>query len=213
MYSTANDLTVCNRSPRDVQFGVDEAGKGPALGSMFAAAVSLKDPNHLPDGIADSKRLAPARREELAATLRADDRIRVGVAEITPATIDDPETNMNALAVSARDGDRGRARELDDREPDDAAAPTDPIEGCVTPATPTPTGSPDGWPRRVRPRSTARSRSTPVTVPTTIRRSWGGERDRESRTRRPRRCHRRGTARSAAAIRATRRPASSSSRT
>ncbi|TYT63302.1 ribonuclease HII [Natrialba swarupiae] len=113
-----------------MQFGVDEAGKGPALGSMFAAAVSLKDPNHLPDGIADSKRLAPARREELAATLRADDRIRVGVAEITPATIDDPETNMNALAVSAHATAIADALgELDDREPDDAAAPTDPIEG------------------------------------------------------------------------------------
>ncbi|MEY7850596.1 ribonuclease HII [Natrarchaeobius sp. A-rgal3] len=82
-------------------FGVDEAGKGPALGSMFAAAVFLEESAVLPDGIADSKRLAPARREELAATLRADDRIRVGVAEITTATIDDPETNMNALAVSA----------------------------------------------------------------------------------------------------------------
>lgn len=82
-------------------FGVDEAGKGPALGSMFAAAVSLEDPAGLPDGIADSKRLAPARREELAAAIRDDARIRVGVAEIPPARIDDPETDMNSLAVAA----------------------------------------------------------------------------------------------------------------
>ncbi|SEH12682.1 RNase HII [Natronorubrum sediminis] len=84
-----------------MQFGVDEAGKGPALGSMFAASVSLEDPTTLPRGIADSKRLAPERREELASTLREDDRIHVGVAEITPARIDDPETDMNSLAVAA----------------------------------------------------------------------------------------------------------------
>ncbi|MDF9745586.1 ribonuclease HII [Natrinema salsiterrestre] len=82
-------------------FGVDEAGKGPALGSMFAAAVNCEEPSDLPEGIRDSKRLTPERREELAASLRADDGIAIGVAEITPARIDDPETDMNSLAVDA----------------------------------------------------------------------------------------------------------------
>lgn len=82
-------------------FGVDEAGKGPALGSMFAAAVHCEEPDVLPEGIADSKRLAPERREELAATLREDERIAVGSSEIPPALIDDPETDMNSLAVRA----------------------------------------------------------------------------------------------------------------
>ena len=82
-------------------FGVDEAGKGPALGSMFAAAVFLEDRTALPDGIADSKRLTPARREELATLIREDDEIAVGVAEITTTRIDDPETDMNSLAVTA----------------------------------------------------------------------------------------------------------------
>ncbi|SIR77654.1 ribonuclease HII [Natronorubrum thiooxidans] len=82
-------------------FGVDEAGKGPALGSMFAAAVYLEDRAVLPEGIADSKQLAPTRREELATRLRADDRIAVGIAEITTAQIDDPTTDMNSLAVTA----------------------------------------------------------------------------------------------------------------
>ncbi|WP_222919937.1 ribonuclease HII [Natrinema sp. SYSU A 869] len=82
-------------------FGVDEAGKGPALGSMFAAAVYLEEPDELPDGIRDSKRLAPERREELAAILQSDDRVAVGIAEITPARIDAPETDMNSLAVAA----------------------------------------------------------------------------------------------------------------
>ncbi|WP_254766848.1 ribonuclease HII [Salinilacihabitans rarus] len=82
-------------------FGVDEAGKGPALGSMFAAAVWVDDRARLPDGIADSKRLAPTRREELAGRMRASDGVRIGVAEVTPARIDDPETDMNSLAVAA----------------------------------------------------------------------------------------------------------------
>jgi len=81
--------------------GVDEAGKGPALGSMFAAAVYCPDPAVLPEGIADSKQLSAARREELAQMIRTDDRLAVGVAEITTARIDDPDTDMNSLAVTA----------------------------------------------------------------------------------------------------------------
>jgi ribonuclease HII len=84
-----------------MRFGVDEAGKGPVLGSMFAAAV-LADPADVPDGVADSKRLSPARRDELAAALREHERVRIGVAEITPAEIDDPETDMNTLTVAAQ---------------------------------------------------------------------------------------------------------------
>ncbi|MFC3959740.1 ribonuclease HII [Halovivax cerinus] len=82
-------------------FGVDEAGKGPALGPMIAAAVHVDDRTRLPDGMADSKDLAPDRREELAARLRSADDVAVGVRAITPATIDDPETDMNGLAVAA----------------------------------------------------------------------------------------------------------------
>jgi ribonuclease HII len=80
-------------------FGVDEAGKGPVLGSMFAAAV-VADPRQLP-AVADSKRLAPERRQRLAADLRADDGVTVGVAEVPVERIDDPETDMNALTVAA----------------------------------------------------------------------------------------------------------------
>ncbi|WP_411967293.1 ribonuclease HII [Haloferax sp. YSSS75] len=84
-----------------MHIGVDEAGKGPVLGPMVAAAVRA-DPETLPDGIADSKRLSPARREELAVELRERDDIAVGVAFVEPETIDDPETNMNLLTVRAQ---------------------------------------------------------------------------------------------------------------
>ncbi|WP_227374492.1 ribonuclease HII [Haladaptatus halobius] len=97
-------------------FGADEAGRGPVLGSMFAAAIVIEDPTILPEGIDDSKNLSPERREELAAMLRGDDAIAVGVAEIPTTHIDHPETDMNTLTVAAhaeaisrvaRDGMRG----------------------------------------------------------------------------------------------------------
>ena len=81
-----------------MEFGVDEAGKGPVLGSMFAAA-GRAPRTALPEGIDDSKRLSEARRESLAERLRNDDRIAVGVAEIPPRRID--RGNMNELTVAA----------------------------------------------------------------------------------------------------------------
>jgi ribonuclease HII len=83
-------------------FGADEAGRGPALGSMFAAAVAVDDLAAVPEGVDDSKNLSRERREELAATLRADDRVQTAVAEITSERIDAPDADMNALTVDAQ---------------------------------------------------------------------------------------------------------------
>ncbi|MDF1527171.1 MAG: ribonuclease HII [bacterium] len=44
--------------------GVDEAGRGPLAGPVFAAAVILPSENNLPDTM-DSKKISPARREKL----------------------------------------------------------------------------------------------------------------------------------------------------
>ncbi|AUV80322.1 ribonuclease HII [Salinigranum rubrum] len=92
--------------------GSDEAGKGPVLGPMVAAAVRV-DPDDLPAAVDDSKRLTPERRAELAAEIRAaTDAVGVGV--VSTARIDAPETDMNGLTVAAhveavaavaRDGD------------------------------------------------------------------------------------------------------------
>lgn len=49
--------------------GVDEAGRGPLAGSVFAAAVML-DPGRPIEGLADSKVLTGAARERLAAEIR-----------------------------------------------------------------------------------------------------------------------------------------------
>ena len=45
--------------------GVDEAGRGPLAGDVYAAAVIL-DPAHPIEGLADSKVLSEKRREALA---------------------------------------------------------------------------------------------------------------------------------------------------
>lgn len=54
----------------DLIAGVDEAGRGPLAGAVLAAAVIL-DPLRSIPGLADSKQLSPARREVLAAQIRA----------------------------------------------------------------------------------------------------------------------------------------------
>jgi ribonuclease HII len=50
--------------------GIDEAGRGPLAGPVFAAAVIL-DPANKIRGLKDSKVLQPERREELAVLIRA----------------------------------------------------------------------------------------------------------------------------------------------
>jgi ribonuclease HII len=84
-----------------MQVGADEAGKGPVLGPMVAAAVRAPA-DAIPSGVDDSKRLAPARRRELAERIRESDATTVAVAVITPDRIDAPETDMNGLTVAAQ---------------------------------------------------------------------------------------------------------------
>jgi ribonuclease HII len=49
--------------------GVDEAGRGPLAGPVYAAAVIL-DERHLISGLADSKKLSEKKRDKLAAEIR-----------------------------------------------------------------------------------------------------------------------------------------------
>ena len=81
--------------------GADEAGKGPVLGPMIAAAVRAPV-EAIPEDVADSKRLSPDRRELLDRQLREHPDVDVGVAAVEPVTIDSPETDMNGLTVAAQ---------------------------------------------------------------------------------------------------------------
>ena len=53
--------------------GVDEAGRGPWAGPVCAAAVIL-DPDDVPDGLTDSKKLTARRREALVPEIRSQAR-------------------------------------------------------------------------------------------------------------------------------------------
>ncbi|MBU3567221.1 ribonuclease HII [Polynucleobacter alcilacus] len=67
--------------------GVDEAGRGPLVGSVVAGAVVL-DPENPIEGLKDSKKLSAARREYLYEQIMVKAKAW-GVGEASPAEIDD----------------------------------------------------------------------------------------------------------------------------
>jgi ribonuclease HII len=67
--------------------GVDEAGRGPLAGPVYAAAVIL-DPQRPIAGLADSKKLSERRRDVLAVEIR-DKALAFGIAWASVAEIDD----------------------------------------------------------------------------------------------------------------------------
>ena len=73
--------------------GVDEAGRGPLGGPVVTAAVIL-DPNNIPVGLDDSKKLSEAKREILYTEIFETARVGVGIAE--PEEID----RINVLAAT-----------------------------------------------------------------------------------------------------------------
>ena len=74
--------------------GVDEAGRGPLAGPVYAAAVIL-DRNHVIPGLRDSKKLNEARRDELAPLIR-EHAIAWAVAKASEEEID----RLNILQAS-----------------------------------------------------------------------------------------------------------------
>lgn len=81
--------------------GIDEAGKGPVVGSMAIAAVRVPDSQVLPDGLIDSKQLEPQERKTISERLHALDAIQISTSLVPPDEIDEPATNMNTLTVTA----------------------------------------------------------------------------------------------------------------
>ncbi len=74
--------------------GVDEAGRGPLAGPVYAACVML-DPARPIVGVADSKKLSAKARQDLAATIR-EQALAWAVAWATAAEID----QLNILQAS-----------------------------------------------------------------------------------------------------------------
>ncbi|WP_083398913.1 ribonuclease HII [Polynucleobacter sp. QLW-P1DATA-2] len=67
--------------------GVDEAGRGPLVGAVVAGAVVL-DPNNPIEGLKDSKKLTPAKREFLYEQIMEKAKAW-GVGEASPTEIDE----------------------------------------------------------------------------------------------------------------------------
>ena len=81
-------------SPDEIICGVDEAGRGPLAGPVFAAAVIL-DPSRPIDGLRDSKKLTEARRDLLAPLIKQH-ALAWAIAEASEAEID----KINILQAS-----------------------------------------------------------------------------------------------------------------
>ena len=74
--------------------GTDEAGHGPWAGPVVAAAVIL-NPQDLPEGLDDSKKLSETKREALFDVIQ-EKALAIGIADVSPEEIDE----INILQAS-----------------------------------------------------------------------------------------------------------------
>ena len=82
--------------------GVDEAGRGPVLGPMVVAAVAIEDDAPLRQmQVRDSKKLTPARREELAAKIVEICQVEYRVISHEEIDARGPKTSLNELEAVA----------------------------------------------------------------------------------------------------------------
>ena len=80
--------------------GVDEAGRGPLAGSVYAAAVIL-DKNNPIEGLADSKKLSEKRRDFLSAEIKQK-ALAWGIANCSCQEIDEINILQASLLAMAR---------------------------------------------------------------------------------------------------------------
>lgn len=72
---------AAHRGGARIVAGVDEVGRGPLCGPVTAAAVVL-NPARIPQGLADSKALSPARRTALAAEIATCAQVSIAHASV-----------------------------------------------------------------------------------------------------------------------------------
>ena len=89
--------------------GVDEAGRGPLAGPVYAAAVIL-DPARPIVGLADSKKLSERARERLALEIR-EKVLSFGIASASVEEIEPAISAASILAKTARDAEMRRIHE------------------------------------------------------------------------------------------------------
>lgn len=89
------------RTPPGPLVGVDEAGRGPAIGPMVVAAVAVPSADDLPSCVDDSKAMTPTARSACAETLEARSSVSIGLETVEVAAIDRQGTDMNSLTLDA----------------------------------------------------------------------------------------------------------------
>lgn len=78
-------------------YGLDEAGRGPVLGSMFIGVVAINDQDVLSSTVDDSKKLSAKQRKEI---LAENESVNKAVVEVTPSEIDS-DINLSTLTINA----------------------------------------------------------------------------------------------------------------
>lgn len=86
-------IGLTGMTPGRVVAGVDEVGRGPLAGPVVATAVILREPF---DGLADSKKLSPKRREQVARELIDHPDVLIGMGAASVTEID----RLNILQAS-----------------------------------------------------------------------------------------------------------------
>jgi ribonuclease HII len=94
MMKTANQTMSLFDYAGELICGVDEAGRGPLAGPVFAAAVILDPAKPIP-GLRDSKKLAEAKRDMLAVRIKSD-ALAWSIAQCSEEEID----TLNILQAS-----------------------------------------------------------------------------------------------------------------
>ena len=108
--------------------GIDEAGRGPLAGPVFAAAVSVpldRAADLLANewqAVNDSKKLSPARRDTLAAVIRATSGCTFAVASASALEIDQSNI-LRATHLAMRRAALALAEALDNRRPTSVTPP------------------------------------------------------------------------------------------
>lgn len=80
--------------------GVDEVGAGALFGPLIAACVIL-DPENIPEGLADSKKLTEKKRERLYEAI-VSSAIAWGIGSVDPATVDEINPRQAARLAMKR---------------------------------------------------------------------------------------------------------------
>ena len=87
------------RETHPIICGVDEAGRGPLAGPVVAAAVILPD-GYIPEGLNDSKKVSPKKREKLFDVIK-EHALAYGIGMASPAEIDEINI-LNAAMLAMR---------------------------------------------------------------------------------------------------------------